>query len=486
MALILALLSFIVVLLERAEAEAQRVAQSKAIVSQCDQLCQHGFDAAGFLFWYGASRDPKEDASYNQALKLFARDLVILRSLCSDYPEQKQAIAKLIPLVKECVKRMISIRIAINTPEGFERVYFDFESLKNARLTTRKMQEAARKVIEIEKKSGRGSTVREEAAKRALRQFILASAVATALIATGMAAYLTKGITRRIESLMDNAMRLAQGNVLLARQSGNDEIASLDQVFHKMAENLESARLKERELAAETDRVKQEFVAMIGHDLRTPLMFVQATLSLLSDCVAEILSDKDYKRLQSAELETKRLNRLLDALLDVSRLSSGKFTIEAETVYLWPILERAADAVSELAANAGIRVILPDADLEVCCDEERIIQVIVNLLSNAIKFSPSGNEVSVSLVEMEEMLEIRVTDHGPGIPPEQRDLLFERFSRLSMPKEQRKDGTGLGLAIAKLIVEAHGGKIGVESELGEGSVFWFRLPVSASIANAER
>src|SRR5262249_24810352 len=145
---------------------------------------------------------------------------------------------------------------------------------------------------------------------------------------------------------------------------------------------------------------------------------------------------------------------------------------------LAPILDSCVESVSQLADKKSIAVRATATDAWVKVGEGRISQVILNLLGNAVKFSPAGSEIIVDALKKGDWIEIRVADQGPGISPEQQKLIFERFHQVPGDDQAKAQGSGLGLAICKLIVEAHGGKIGIESEVGKGCTFWFTVPLA--------
>ncbi len=227
------------------------------------------------------------------------------------------------------------------------------------------------------------------------------------------------------------------------------------------------------------DRVKQEFVAMVSHDLRTPLSSIKGTLSLISEGVYDPKSDIGRKRINDAEISIDRLVNLIGDVLDIEKLEAGQMTVEHNVVSLVEVVDESIEAVRGVAEQNKISLetkFLADADADVLGDNDRLVQVMVNLLSNAIKFSPEGNSVEIEVNVNNGVNEVRVIDHGRGIPPNNVDIVFERFKQIQSADGKRGKGTGLGLAICKAIVEAHEGSIGVESKEGLGSVFWFKLP----------
>ena len=232
------------------------------------------------------------------------------------------------------------------------------------------------------------------------------------------------------------------------------------------------------------ERMKREFVAMVSHDLRTPLTSIQGFLSLLEAGVYGELSDSGIDSLSVADNSITRLVKLINDLLDIERLESGKFDLQISNVSVEDIFEQSADAVETFAQQQGVAIVnQPEQetheDIHLQADGDRLIQVLVNLLSNAIKFSPAGSKVTLAAELVDDLVEFKIIDEGRGIPADFIDSVFERFKQVKKSDAKNKKGTGLGLAICKSIVEKHGGTIGVTSEEGKGSTFWFRVPKKA-------
>jgi PAS domain S-box-containing protein len=229
----------------------------------------------------------------------------------------------------------------------------------------------------------------------------------------------------------------------------------------------------------EIERLKDEFISTVSHELRTPLTSIRGSLSLVSAGVLGELPHDAAEVLTIAERNAVRLVALINDILDLERLQIGRLELRFEALPSANLLSRALDAVRALAQAEDVRLEVQGTEGELLCDGDRIVQVLVNLLSNAIKFSPAGGCVRIGATQTGGTIELRVSDQGRGIPSAYRQAIFERFRQVHVSDTRQKGGTGLGLAISKAIVEQHGGAIGVESEEGQGSTFWVRLPAAA-------
>jgi len=237
-----------------------------------------------------------------------------------------------------------------------------------------------------------------------------------------------------------------------------------------------NANLYER--TKELDRMKSEFVAVVSHEVRTPLTSIKGSLELLGDERFHVLPPPQKELLSICQANTERLINLINDILDFSKLESSKLSLNFESVEVGRIVPEAVDHIKNLAGMKGITI---DIHMEgtagvIEADPMRVAQVITNLLGNAIKFSPENGKIEIWARGSEDEVSVAIKDYGKGIS--QRDLsrLFQRFAQLDSSTTRKAGGTGLGLVISKGIVEQHGGKIWVESVLGKGSTFSFSIP----------
>jgi PAS domain S-box-containing protein len=229
----------------------------------------------------------------------------------------------------------------------------------------------------------------------------------------------------------------------------------------------------------ELEKLKRDFLAMVSHDMRTPLMSISETTRMLREGAFGTCPDEMVSYLEIVTRNCGRLLSLINDLLDLERLEAGQMQLAMKSVSADSILQRTAQTLSGLSGEKNISVhVDTDPDLIFTADLERLVQVTVNLLSNALKFSPEGSTITLSARAQDDSIEFRVKDSGCGIAESQHTVIFERYGQVASQTINRKDGKGLGLTICKNIVEQHGGVIGVESALGKGSTFYFRIPKS--------
>lgn len=309
----------------------------------------------------------------------------------------------------------------------------------------------------------------EPESQRRLRTFLMATifvfVAGNAALVLWLLTSFNHTTINRLELLMDNTRRFAGGEPLLAELGGGDEIGRLDEVFHDMARQV-----------SEMTRRRQEIMDMVAHDLRSPITAMSLSLELVLERAKNSnLAAEDRKEIGNCLTSMGRLLALINNFLDSEKLAAGKVDLALEMTPVALVLQESTQAIKVLCQSKGVGLVVADSDLEMYCDGQRLTQVLVNLLSNAVRYSPKGATITVTVQELSECVEIAVIDQGPGISAEKIETLFQAFSQVGSEKD-RQGTSGLGLAICKTLVEMHAGQIGVESEVGKGTRFWFAIP----------
>ncbi len=233
------------------------------------------------------------------------------------------------------------------------------------------------------------------------------------------------------------------------------------------------------------DRMKSEFVATVSHELRTPLTSIRGSLGLLAGGRMGSLGEEAREMVQIAVNNSERLVRLVNDILDVEKIESGRLEFRLQPIDLRCAVEEAIESNEGFATEQGVRMAIQGEfpTLQVSADSDRLAQVLTNLLSNAIKFSPAGAVVDVSVIQDGRRARVTIRDRGPGIPEEFRGKIFQRFAQADSSDTRKNQGTGLGLSIAKAIIDRLSGKIGFENATGGGARFFFELPVLRGVAD---
>ena len=576
-----------------AEQEAGRELRSKEIISMADSVASLTEEASIALYSYNKDPDPTALQRYQSKMENIKDSLKELTDRTAGNPQEQEICAKATKSFHDGQELGNWVLDMMQRGEKLEEKEREARPELPLRYRvfkiSRELTSLIRRLSHLEKDRSTELSLRKY--RDLVEPILLAGVVANVLLALGLALFFNAGTTRRLKVLMDNSNRLARGAELSERLKGSDEIAELDSVFHKMAEALRDAILKERAVIAnsvdvictvdeklffksvsaaaldvfgqnpddliglrlaalvvsedlertssefarvrntadtpffenrikrqndtvdvrwsvhwsasekayycvvsdisarrEIERLKQEFVSMMSHDLRTPLMSIQASLSILSAGAAGDLSSTAKGNVLDAERNIAYIISLISSLIDVERMDSSKLQVHCSPTELLPLLEAAIQSVRSLAVNKGIALECTkvDPDLEVNADGDRIVQVLINLMSNALKFSSSGTTIRVDVKVDGQQVQIEVTDQGRGIPASQLDSVFDRFKQVQVTDATHYKGSGLGLAICKSIVEAHQGTIGVRSIEGKSTTFWFTLPgVDATVFGAD-
>ena len=280
--------------------------------------------------------------------------------------------------------------------------------------------------------------------------------------------------------LLEDNQRLREERDLLRRRltALEEDFSRSNREVFEMNEALVQANARLSEL----DRLKDTFLSLITHELRTPMTAMMGLAENLEAGVYGPLNETQTETLHKIIESGGRLRQLVNDLLDLSKMESGMMRLQREPLDPRALVEAVLYQLASLAEAGAVKLInrvgydLPEVD----CDGQRVEQVLTNLISNALKFTPPEGSVTVTAVAQEAFVVFRVTDTGCGIPKESQAHIFDKFIQLHPNRDDRTKGTGLGLTIVRHLVELHGGSVGIESEVGQGSRFSFSLPVFQS------
>lgn len=292
------------------------------------------------------------------------------------------------------------------------------------------------------------------------------------------------------------------GNLYLTNRQGASEFSEQDQHLIEMlaahaAVAIERARLYQQierdaeaqagmveelreanERLRELDRLKSEFVSLVSHELRAPLTNIKGAVELLLDNLEILEGSRGWELLQVTDSEVGRLSRLVQGVLEVTRIEAGQLGVQQQPLDPQHHLEKAVRQLSLRAPEHEFVLPEPDHVPSILADPDRLDDILTNLLDNAVKYSPEGGRIILQAQPAADQMVISVRDQGIGIPPEQMDSVFEKFHRVDMSDSRQSYGYGLGLYITRKLVEAHGGQIWVESKPGKGSRFCFTMPLA--------
>ncbi len=302
----------------------------------------------------------------------------------------------------------------------------------------------------------------------ACAQAVVLAMIFAVMIILIMALILTLNITRPLYLVIRQTKEFAKGDFSRRLEIDSPpEIKRLADALNSMADKLQ-----------EVDRLKSDFFALISHDLKHPLASIQEGAALLKEGTVGELNKQQQKIVEIIQEEGNKLLKLIQDIMDLSKLEAGVMSFDFQEVDIRLVADKACKELEPLLSRNNLKLrkeFAPDLPW-IKADILRLEQVFHNLLTNAIKFSPEGAEILVQIYAQDKGIVVGIKDQGPGIPQEFREHIFEKFTQVS--KGPQAKGTGLGLAIVRLIVEAHGGRVWVESKEGEGSTFYFFLPSS--------
>ncbi len=472
--LILTIVGIAAVLAAPAIYGASRLAQLRDIAR--DQNLRHGqaFLALGRLQTalaeldrfgriYVAVGGNDQRAGIEQSLAEARRQLRILSE--RGYAAEADLLVRRLDGVDQGMRRLTDLVAAGRTEEA--SAYF--EQVKPLVVTADAALDVIARTIDSRSQQDMAEAGRISAAALSTTLLSLMAGVA-AVFAIGW--WANHGLTTPVRRLRRAMVAVADGNYVVPEDlpyERPDEIGDLARSFRWMAQHLEKL-----------DKMKAEFISIATHELKTPINVISGYTELIEEQIYGPLSDQQRQALQTIRDQTQVLTRLVNQLLDVSRLEAGGLQLEMNDVLIEDLLASLERAFGILAKRKNITLTFevdPNVPPTITADPDRLRdQVLGNLLTNALKFTPEGGQIRVGVWADRELLHIEVTDSGVGIPPDQLDLVFDKFYQIG--QQARSKGAGLGLAIAREIVEAHGGRIAVDSSENVGTTFRIELPLN--------
>jgi signal transduction histidine kinase len=474
----LLLVGWLYSLLNQTEAEAQREAHAKMVISTANKFAKDLVGAAQLVAGWNLEIDESNYDQVREQINQMRSHLDQMTELVKDDAEESTAVLH----AREAIQPMLDMAnhlraVNKNDPKTAD----EFSKCK------KQMQRIGDGLVndwlsisEREKGVAAESPKRQAVVRAQFRNALLGSVVGSCLIAIALVWLFNRDASVRINRVVANTKHIVRGEELPPAIPGSDEIARLDEVIVQMA-----AELKE---AAE---MKRSFIEMASHDLRSPLSSIATTLANIESGMYGELNARGLQMLGSGRSNVQRLITLVNNILQLEQMEAGKLEITLKETTTTRVVERAVEALQDVAEKDGIVIRSVGTTHPLMADEDKLVQVLVNLISNAIKFSPPNSTVSVAAAAVNvvqalaptaavgsdapegKVVEFSVTDEGIGIPKDKCEEIFEKFSRIENGSE-RKPGNGLGLSIARMIVEAHGGTIHA-APLDKGSKFWFTV-----------
>lgn len=452
---------------EQAEAESRREEHYKTILKRTQGLVRPFAAALDQLTQYVQYKEPQKLQNYQDGAKEVTDSLEWLKKQLANDRQSNEMLQKIEAKMLVGEKMMDEARLKcekIDDPVKAKKTLFDIKQSFQADWMDMIMQ--LKDLVVREEKIVSGSPEEQRRMRRLVRTLLVVGYGSICIVVALIVRFFMKEIVARLTVMVDDTQKFSMGIDLNPLMPVKDyETSLLNRAFHSMADEVREAQ-----------RMRQTFVAMISHDLRTPLTSVAGYLELVSEGVLGEATPKIKSGAATAEKNVVRLIRLVSDLLDLEKMEAGKMKMTPKVIYMESVIEKSVEAIEEFANNHEVKLLAAETDAEVFADPDRMVQVIINLASNAVKFSPKGGTVEIKTIEGNEFVEVQVIDHGRGVPAEYRETIFEKYKQVKTEDGTTKGGTGLGLPICKLIIEQSGGTIGVNSEDGKGSTFWFKLP----------
>lgn len=448
--------SMLVNLQQQAERQASKLANSKEIVYRLSDISRK-------VYQFGVGQFMPELSVEGGLVASVSSDIRTLEKLTTDNPVEQKAVKRIAKICSEAgdlttmlmdrqasapVRMVVNRQLSVALNQLVREIFY---------------------VSDLEANTQKSAPLEEQRGRQRVIFWLVGGLASSTALAIGLLMLLHRNFVSRLERVMENTRRFLRKESLLARETGTDEIAVLDNVVHDMTEQIERSAASER-AAVES---RQQVMQMVAHDLRSPLTSMMLFLDLLKGGSFGELSELARTKLGAAGSELKRMIILVGNFLDQEKLEAGRLKLEYNTISLSGIVDPSVASVTALAQNRGIVIESSVEEGAIYGDADKLIQVVINLLSNAIEASSENSVVTVSAKMVAGEAEFCVLDRGPGIPQSVRATLFERFGSSA---QKDRPSSGLGLSISREIVKMHDGIIEFSDRDGGGTIFRFTVP----------
>jgi signal transduction histidine kinase len=399
-----------------------------------------------------------------------AQRLDSMEQLVRNNPNEHAAVVSATVSARHCIEDLNRARAQVETGDyGFSNRADRIRALKEVVMgNVQDLVSKLQALNETEKNIASNTPDSANLARTAIGAWLVAGVLINITLSVLISSTFSRTIIDNLKVLLANIERFGKAQPLLPRLAGRDELSTVDAAFHSMAERVRFLEQRQSEL-----------IAMVSHDLRSPLTSIRTLFQLLSSQQLGSLNDKGKKLVDSHDRLTENLIGLINNLLDLEKMQRGEIVIDRQPLPVSDLVVEALRASQSVADKKSIVI-----ETNVCCqsvDVDKILmsQALANILFNAVKFSSDGKKILIKsgLSDAGGLLRITVSDEAGGIAPGDEDLIFARFQQ-SGKTSKEAGGSGLGLSIAQSIVELHGGKIGVDNRPGHGCDFWIDLPLS--------
>ncbi len=464
----LATVSLLYTSLTTVEKNARQEIRAKQIIAQlqeCDGLLGRSLVRLTDVQFFNKVKDVQQD-TYLKNIEQKNNELV---RLVKDNQTALRVAQSYRRHAKELVQNWMDLTNS-HTP-GFDKLFFSqflntAEYLENMKVLSDQLYKETQELLAIYRPMVKELQPRSVEERDRLRLMIIVAIVFNIILIAALALIVNTKTLRRLSSLLSHIRAFAKGGRTKEALVGSDELAELDRAFTAVANERHNL-----------DQLRQSIREMVNHDLRSPLTSMCLRIDSIMEMHHADLTPPVRQHLTHLGSETQRLHRLANTLLDIDRLEDGKLEVELRPVLAERIIGTSQSIVEAQATRKSIKISAIIVDrLVVLCDEDRTVQVLTNLLSNAVKFAPRNSEIKIKAINIEsDSVRISVLDQGSGVPPQEVENLFKRFTQLDQPEDIKKTGSGLGLFICKSLIEAQGGSIGYTAPDEPGGCFWIEL-----------